>query len=311
VDEEGEVNDRLQRYLSNGPDGQALRFDPIQALHATVDEWKRHAADDRLFVCARRRVHLPHCLTATKAVNEATCDCDSDEALSVRSVRVEIHSNCRASIELLLRNEGSDAPGPGQFPETARLFALTAQNNSTPNGGGFEREMPMADIDPFPQAFVWAGLVVRRPKRTAGAKHANKKPLASSKPKGVDVQQPTARPSHPKRVNFVLPPKQEKAPGFKQKPALSEAAPSGGQKSEGKSAKHPIQPRSGSSSSSNNSCGGGGGGGDGDADEFHGRVRLRGVSFDLLEPPRVSEAALSLQLDYMSFQQLSKEGIAF
>jgi hypothetical protein len=260
--EAAEVNHRLQRYLSNGPDpssGPTLRFDPVECLHVVVDEWRRHAAADRLFVCARRREHQPHC-----QAGEDTCDCDSDEALTVRSIRLEVHSNCRATLDLLLaNNEGSTTAAPGLFPETARVFFLAPDKS---NGSAFEREMALADIDPAPEAFVWTGLTN---KRRAKAHQPHKKP--ASKGPAKPPQKPKAPEPDAKKLTAV---------DAKELAAV-----------DAKSSNRPAEALGVEKRKLD------------EEDEFYGRLQLPGIGFELLESPRLSEAAISLQLDYMSFSQ--------
>jgi hypothetical protein len=164
VGEVEEVNGRLQRYLSNGPTPtERLTVDPVRALLSELEAWQDHAKRQRLFVCARRQKHLPRCLTRPDA-----CDCDADEATAVREVKFELHSNCRASLELIVTGPLL----PGHFPQCARVFALLAQPSPTlaslstltdpadlADLAGFETEVPLADIDPAPASFSWAGFI--------------------------------------------------------------------------------------------------------------------------------------------------------
>jgi hypothetical protein len=150
--ESEEVNARLQRYLENrdvdeNDETTVTTFDPLANLQTLVDDWNRLAKARRLFVCARKRQHGPTCRNS-----KGVCNCDSDDAFSIRSVKFEVNSNCRAALQMMFTPDSCMVGG--EFLECARVFSLKAAKTAAE----MEDENPLADIDPSPERFLWVGM---------------------------------------------------------------------------------------------------------------------------------------------------------
>ena len=130
IEEVEEINMRLKSYLTNksltGIGSQPIHLDPVKILSTFADKLK----GKELFICHRRRTC--RCKSSNK------CDCDSDYEISLSNVKLEIHSNCRCSLEFFTHPKINKKI----FPESIRVFSLA------PIDAKSDLEHPLLDICP-------------------------------------------------------------------------------------------------------------------------------------------------------------------